>query len=438
LDLARHNHKHTSDWVNGIPTTHGVNLAQAFREPAQYYQQSHDLIHLQATDRNYDSIMFNYGQVPGGMFGADEHIRPDFTGPRQGAETCSIVEFMHSDEVLLGITGNPVWADRCEEIAFNSLPASMTADLKGLHYLTAPNLVQLDHAEKYPLLDNRGVLLPFDPWDYRCCKHNTGFGWPYFAEHLWMATRGNGLAAVFYSASTIKAKVGDGTEIQIKETTDYPFGEVVEFRLSMNKSVQFPLYLRVPGWAEEAQVEINGNNIPLKPSVLTWISLDRLWQNGDIIRLKFPMSVGAKKWGKNKNSVFITRGPLIYSLKIGEKWEKYDGWDNRYRTDEWPAYEVYPTTPWNYGLVVDINHPEKSIEVLQKNTPVALQPFTVNDAPIELRIKGKKIPEWKLESNGLIGALPESPVKSEQPVETITLIPMGCARLRISAFPTIE
>ncbi len=31
----------------------------------------------------------------------------------------------------------------------------------------------------------------------------------------------------------------------------------------------------------------------------------------------------------------------------------------------------------------------------------------------------------------------QSPVKSSEPVETVTLIPMGCARLRISAFPVI-
>ncbi len=438
LDLARRNHEHTSDWVNGIPTKHGVNLAQAFREPAQYYQQSHDMKHLKSTVRNYDSIMSDYGQVPGGIFGADEHVRPDFTGPRQGAETCSMVEFMYSHEVLMGITGNPEWADRCEAIAFNSLPAAMTADLKGLHYLTAPNLVQLDHSEKYPLLDNKGVLLPYDPWDYRCCKHNVGFGWPYYAEHLWMATAGNGLAAVSYSASTVKAKVGNGTEIQIKEITDYPFGEVVEFKLSMDKSDNFPLFFRVPVWAEGAQVNINGNKIPLKISTSSWISLDRHWQNGDIIHLEFPMSIRVKKPETNKNFVFIARGPLIYSLKIGEKWENFNGWDKRYRTDNWPAFEVYPTTPWNYGLVIDANHPEKSIEVLQKNGPLASQPFTVKDSPIELRVKGKRIPNWKLEPNGLIGAVPESPVRSEQQVETITLIPMGCARLRVSAFPTVE
>ena len=36
-----------------------------------------------------------------------------------------------------------------------------------------------------------------------------------------------------------------------------------------------------------------------------------------------------------------------------------------------------------------------------------------------------------------MGKIQQSPVKSDEPTETVTLIPMGCARLRISAFPTI-
>ena len=82
------------------------------------------------------------------MFGADENCRDGHVGPRQAAETCSMVELMHSFEMLTKITGDPVWADRCEEVAHNSLPAAMQPDLRGLHYLTAPNQIQLDRANK--------------------------------------------------------------------------------------------------------------------------------------------------------------------------------------------------------------------------------------------------------------------------------------------------
>jgi len=95
---------------------------------------------------------------------------------------------------------------------------------------------------------------------------------------------------------------------------------------------------------------------------------------------------------------------------------------------------VFPTTSWNYGLIVDRKNPAPSFEVVEHSW-LPYQPFEAESAPILLRAKGKRIPDWTLVKNSA-GDVPQSPVKSDQPVEDITLIPMGCAHLRISSFPT--
>lgn len=64
----------------------------------------------------------------GGMFGADENARLAYIDPRQGTETCGFVEQMASDELLLRMTGDPFWAEHCEEVAFNSYPAAVMPD----------------------------------------------------------------------------------------------------------------------------------------------------------------------------------------------------------------------------------------------------------------------------------------------------------------------
>ena len=64
-------------------------------------------------------------------------------------------------------------------------------------------------------------------------------------------------------------------------------------------------------------------------------------------------------------------------------------------------------------------------------------PFTTDAVPLSMTVKAKRIPEWQLDRNGLCAVLQDSPVLSEQKEETVTLIPMGAARLRISAFPVI-
>ena len=431
LELAPKIHRNTANWTDDIPNWHNVNMSQAFGGPATYYMQSKDPKHLEAAERNYRKMRDMYGQVPGGMFGGDENCRRGFTGPRQGVETCGMVEMMLSHETLLRITGNPIWADRCEDVAFNSLPAALTADLKALRYLTAPNLVLSDRHNKSPGFQNRGAMLLMNPHAHRCCQHNMGHGWPYYAENLWLAAPGNGLAAVFYAGSEVTAKVGDGTEVTIAEKTGYPFDERIELEVSSPKAVRFPLYLRVPGWCDSPRVKINGRAADVKARRRSYIVIDRKWADGDKVSLELPMKIALTTWKKNLNCVSVNRGPLTYSLKIGEKYVRQGG------TDKWPAWEIHPTTPWNYGLALDEKDPAASFKVVRKKWPPSDRPFTVEDVPIELTAKGKRIPGWKLDHLGLVGRMQPSPVKSGEPVESITLIPMGAARLRISAFPTI-
>lgn len=432
LDLAEKVHRRTARWDEDVINWHNVNMAQAFGEPTTWFMQSKNPADLEASYRNYAKIREMYGQVPGGMFGGDENCRPGFTGPRQAIETCGMVEMMLSTERLTWITGDLVWADRCEDVAFNSLPAALTADMKALRYLTAPNLVLSDRQNKSPGFQNRGPMLHMNPHDHRCCQHNWGHGWPYLAEHLWFATPDNGLAAVFYCDSRVTVKVGSGAEVTVEENTRYPFDERVEFVVRTGQPVRFPLYLRVPGWCRRPSVAVAGKPLEFGAKPLQYVRIERQWSDGDRVQLTVPMEIRIRRWERNHNSASVDRGPLTYSLKIGEKYVREGG------TDQWPAWEIHPETPWNYGLIFDEANPAASFEVVKREWPASNMPFTHEGTPIELRARGKRIPQWQLDYLGLVGPLQASPVRSDQPAEAITLIPMGAARLRVSSFPVIS
>jgi hypothetical protein len=374
-----------------------------------------------------------YGQFPGGGFAGDENCRPGYVDPRQGFETCGIVEFMHSFEMLTRISGNPLWADRCEEIALNSMPASMTPDLKALHYLTGANMIQLDSKNKSPGLQNGGTMLSYSPRAvYRCCQHNHGMGWPYYAEELWLATADRGLCASLYAASEVTAKVGDAVEVKVAEETEYPFDDAIALRVRTPRPVKFPLYLRVPRWTSAPAIQLNGQDVAVKADPLSFIVIDRTWADGDRVVLRLPMHVSVRKWAKNKDSVSVDYGPLTFALKIGEKWVRYAG------SEKWPEHEVFPTTPWNYGLVLDPKEPARSLKIVRnKGGASGPSPFTPETVPLEILARAKKIPGWQQDLLGLVGLLQQSPAKSSEPEETVTLIPMGAARLRIASFPTI-
>ena len=431
LDLAEKIHRRGANFTDRLTGTHGVNITQGFREPAQYWVQAKDEKFLRATYRNYEEIMGRYGQMPGGMFVADENFRPGFHDPRGGAEACSMVEFMHSFQMLTRITGDAVWSDRCEDVAFNSLPAAFTPDLKALHYITCPNQVRLDPHDKTPAIQNGGTMFSYSPGAvYRCCQHNVAHGWPYYAEEMWLATSDNGLCASLYGPSEVTAKVGDqGVEVKVTEETQYPFGDTITFKVSTSAPVTFPLYLRVPQWCEQAELRFPAAAGGVTP-IEGYRVLEREWKDGDTVTFRLPMDIRVRRWAANANSVSIDRGPLTYSLAIGEKWERYGG------SEQWPEWQVTPTTAWNYGLVLDEKDPAKSFEVVKKRwDKVPTNPLNRYD--VELKAKAKKIPNWTVDHKGAVNPLQPSPVKSDDPEETVTLIPMGAARLRIASFPVI-
>jgi hypothetical protein len=449
LELATKLDRNTANWrqKNNLPNWHNVNIAQCFREPATYYLQSHLKADLDATYNNHQLIRELYGQVPGGMFGSDENARKGYDDPRQAIETCGMVEEMTSDQLLLAFTGDTKWAESCDDVAFNMFSAAFMPDYRALRYLTAPNMVLNDSRNHAPGIANEGPFLMMNPFSSRCCQHNHAAGWVYYAEHSWMATPDNGLAAQFYTEGSVKAKVGNGNEVTITESTHYPFEENIAFTIQTTKATEFPLYLRVPAWCKQAAVKVNGKTVKVAAMPGGYVKLTNQWKHGDRISLQLPMELAVREWTKNKNSVSVNYGPLTFSLKIAEKYVEKDSketaigdskWQERADPKKWPSFEIYPASDWNYGLLVNTQQPATSFTVVKKAWPKDNNPFLNAQAPIELKAKGKQITGWTIDEHGLCAVLPQSPVVTDQPVKELTLVPMGGARLRISAFPVVK
>ena len=428
LDLADKIHANGANWVNNLPTLHNVNVAQGFREPAQYALRSPSGALTQAAYQNYAAVMGGYGQFPGGGFAGDEVARAGFGDPRQGFETCGIVEFMASHQLLGRITGDPVWADRCEDLAFNSLPAALDPDGKALHYITSANSIDLNNtAKSQGQFQNGFAMQAYLPGvdQYRCCPHNYGMGWPYFTEELWLATPDKGLAAAMYAPSTVTAKVADGTSVTITETTDYPFDETVTLKISTPRALAFPLCLRIPGWCSAPRLTVAGSQVSA-PAGPAYTTVDRTWNNGDTVVLTLPQNTTVRTWTAHQGAVTLDHGPLTYALRIGENYAQFGG------SSQFPEYEVHATTPWNYGLALDTGSPAFS----RAGGALADNPFTQSGTPVTIAAPARRIPDWQDDGQQVVSPLQTSPAQTTAAVETVTLIPMGAARLRISAFPT--
>ena len=137
---------------------------------------------------------------------------------------------------------------------------------------------------------------------------------------------------------------------------------------------------------------------------------------------------------------------ILTDLKIKEDYinkpsDKSAIFDSKWQSDvdkeNWPTYEIYPGSAWNYGLILedDLN---ETFEIAEKQWPKDNFPFTNESSPIYIKARAKKIESWKIGETKLVGELMDSPVESNEKEEIIELVPMGASRLRISSFPVIK
>lgn len=409
-------------------SAHGVNNAMALKTSAEWSLVSGDASDRRAASQQLSELE-EFHLLPNGMFSCDEHLAGH--DPSQGTELCSVVEEQFSLEKLIGILGQPALGDRLERISFNALPGTFSKDMWAHQYDQQPNQVmatleQRDWTTNGPEANIFGV----EP-NFGCCTANMHQGWPKFAASLWMATPDDGLAAVAYAPSEVNSVVRNGVGVNIREETDYPFRSEIHFTVSPARPTVFPLELRIPAWAKSAKITVNGG-VAERVGPGKFHSIERKWKKGDKVVLSLPMQIRTSR--AYHNSVVVERGPLVFSLRIGEKWLKIDKGMSKPAPSPATDWTVEPTTPWNYGLIINRDHPEQSVEVVEKK--IGEFPFSSDGAPVELRIKGRRVPEWKL-VDGSAGPLPVSPVSSSEEMETLTLIPYGSAKLRITAFPQL-
>jgi uncharacterized protein len=402
-------------------STHGVNNGQALKAAPVW-----SVITNNEDDRRGLAQMLGaldkYHGLPNGMFSCDEH----FAGrnPSQGSELCTVVETMFSLEQSLAILGDAAIGDRLERLAFNALPGTFTDDMWAHQYNQEPNQVEVSlHRKPWTTDGPESNLFGLEP-NFGCCTANFHQGWPKFAASLWMASADNGLVAAAYSPCEVRTRVRD-TVVHISEETDYPFRGTVRIKVDPASAVEFPLRLRIPGWAEGAAISVNGQAQAL-PAVGTFAKIDRKWKAGDLVELKLPLRPRISR-GFN-DSVSIDRGPLVFSFPIGEDWVKLR---DRGMTADW---QVFPSSQWNYALAVD----EQAIgTVAVKEAAVGKAPFTLKNAPITLEMEAGKVPAWRA-VDGVADPVPQSPVSSGEPKERIMLVPYAAAKLRITAFPELK
>lgn len=435
LTLARLLLAQTADWSTFIlkhltagPApdfkllTHGPNVAMGLKTPAVNYLVDGDRQHIDDTFEMLATLERFHGLVHG-VFSGDEWLAG--REPVQGVETCQVVELMFTVEQQARIFGDGRFGDFLEEIAFNLLAAANDPQMLAHQYHQQANQVLVSVAQRdWSFSGDDANIFGFAP-HFGCCTANLHQGWPKLVRSLWMVDRNDALTAVAYAPCTVDAIVR-GQRVGLDVQTQYPFEEGIAVHVRVADPHRFALRLRIPYWCKDAVIDIAGEKVDITADESGYFAIDRVWAPGDVVVLTLPMPV--RTVARDKGAVGVRMGPLVLVLGVPENWHQVAGAPG---LGEW---EITPRASWNIGLWVD--RPEGIGAWPVRRTPVGPVPFLRTAAPIVARGHGVMVPEWRLHHNSA-GPLPQSPVASAWPMDPYTLVPYGCARIRIAEFPTV-
>ncbi|KAK4862229.1 hypothetical protein LT330_003367 [Penicillium expansum] len=106
--------------------------------------------------------------------------------------------------------------------------------------------------------------------------------------------------------------------ITLKQSTTYPVGD--QSKLEVFGSGDWTMNIRIPAWASSAELTLNGKALPdieAKPG--TYAQISRKWADGDVVEIRFPMSLRTVAANDNSSMVAIAYGPTVLCGNYGSQ-----------------------------------------------------------------------------------------------------------------------
>lgn len=425
--------------VSLIMKTHGVNLAMALKYPATYgaFTGRPDLAEL--CKKGYGQLYRSHGNCTG-LFSSDEHLMG--TSPTQGIELCTVVEMMYSLEEIGRVTGEAWVFELLESLAYNVLPAMFTPDMRAHQYVQQPNQAVCSKARRQFFdTDSYANTFGIAP-NYGCCAANMHAGFPLFAGYLALRHE-EGLTFPVYGDCTVTT-TWDGQPLVIKETSNYPFDDRIRFDV-VKAGGQIELQFRRISNTDFAVYQ-NGEVIDdscvtscgrsASPETGSAGSIDQL--SGEVARpaLENMIRIAAREGDRIEihchpkcntvtnpdGSKSIRYGNLLMAFGLPAR-EIYIKGTRPFHDRGFISTEKYNKTPFIDGDQVIIE------DII--NCPVSALPFS--EAPVKLIVKGRYVEGCRMKKHSAGLPLPLAYALGEE--TSLTLVPYGTTRLRISQFP---
>lgn len=404
-------------WVNPKRvwrfTTHVVNLAMMLKTEAV----TEELLGnpFPGLAEKQFSLLMEHNGTPVGIFTGDECLSG--LSPVQGTELCAVAELMYSFEHLFACSGDPVWAERLEKVAFNALPATISDDMWAHQYDQMSNQISCEKITGVsPFRTNlpNSHLFGLEP-NCGCCTANFNQAWPKLALSAFMHSGDTVVSAV-----PIPSVLDDGG-IHIELITDYPFKNRFEYRIKTDKP--FTLKIRIPSFAKN--ITVNGS--PAEKTEYACFEFEAgaestlsLSFDADVVMVDRPYGLKSVQWGS-----------LVFALPIKYRKRRIEyTWGGVKHKFPYCDYEYVGKSEWRYAFAGG--------EFTLNEKDISPCPFSSDSPAVELGAELCRI-NWSHRRGfrSVAAKYPANPGNGGNKIR-VMLYPYGSAKLRMTEMPLIE
>jgi len=224
----------------------------------------------------------------------------------QTCETCNTYNMMKLAEHLYEWEHDASYMDYYEKALFNHILASQDPDSGMKTYFMA---AKQGHFKVYSTLEN----------SFWCCVGSGMENPSRYTRDIYYKDNDNFYVNQFISSSVEWKEKG----LKISQQTNYPFEDTTDVRIEKGRG-KAAINIRIPSWlAEDAVVTIINGSFANEPITVNAIgkayyyTINRIWNEGDIITVKLPMGLHTYTARDSVNKVSFMYGPIVLAGALG-------------------------------------------------------------------------------------------------------------------------
>jgi uncharacterized protein len=286
---------------NDLAGRHAYSHVNSLCSAMQAYMTVGSEKHLRAAKNGFDIVAAQ--SFATGGWGPDELLRatgsPDvynsLTNTHSGFETpCGSYAHFKLTRYLLRVTRDPRYGDSMERMMYNTILGAKPLERDGRTFY-------------YSDYNFKGKKV-YSPHGWPCCSGTM----PQVAADYRINTYlrdGRGVYVNLYIPSTVRWQ-HDGAQIALTQKSEYPYDPHVQFEVKTSKTSEFAVNLRIPGWAQNASVAVNGKREAA--SAGSFARIERQWKNGDRIDVELPLTARLEAVdAQHPETVALLVGPVV-------------------------------------------------------------------------------------------------------------------------------